>query len=139
MTTELEKEFFDAFGIERKRNNEVMLEAISGGVKSANLSQKPFYEYPQITDRHYLELLKLIALDEGIKISVYNMQDNSKSYKEFGITCLDYFYDEPECNEEDYEPIQTEGTLEHCILKALILIEEKYEGYLKHQVQQLFI
>lgn len=97
-----------------------------------------FIKYPQITDKHYLELLKLLMLDEGINITVYNIQDESKSYKEFGITCLDYFNDEPECNEEDYEPIQSTGILEDCILKALILIEEKYKGYLKHQVQAIF-
>ena len=57
MITEIEKAFFDTFGIERKRNHEVTLEAISGGIKSANLSQKPLYEYPQITDRILLELI----------------------------------------------------------------------------------
>ena len=60
MTNEIEKTFYDTFGIERKRNHEVTLEAISGGIKSANLSQKPFYEYPQITDRILLKLICIV-------------------------------------------------------------------------------
>ena len=60
MVTELEKEFFKCFGIERKRNNKVTLEAISGGVRSANLSQEPFYVYPQISDKQYLKLICLV-------------------------------------------------------------------------------
>lgn len=151
MTTELEKQFFDTFGIEPKYycsyhdcncpiedvgkfNKECPKQAVTKECDAR--SHKAIY--PQITDRHYLELLKLLMIDEGIKINVYNIQDESKSYKELGITCLDYFYEEPECNEEDYEPIQSTGTLEECILKALILIEEKYKGYLKHQVQAIF-
>ena len=76
MTNELEKKFFDAFGIERKRNHKVTLEAISGGVKSANLSQKPFYEYPQITDRVLLELICLCPdLDEVFFTDVERLKE----------------------------------------------------------------
>lgn len=71
MTTELEKTFFDMFGIEIKRNHEVMLEAISGGVKSANFSQKTFYEYPKIADRHYLELICILTRN-CYQIEIYN-------------------------------------------------------------------
>ena len=69
MITELEKEFFKCFGIERKRNDKVTLEAISGGVRSANLSQEPFYVYPQITDSILLQLLEVLLkfLYIGIK------------------------------------------------------------------------
>lgn len=70
MINEIEKTFYDTFGIERKRNHEVTLEAISGGIKSANLSQKPFYEYPQITDRILLELICLYN----------NYQNDTSSY-----------------------------------------------------------
>ena len=69
MNNEIEKTFYDTFGIERKRNHEVTLEAISGGVKSANLSQKPFYEYPQITDHILLELICIANQYEDYPIS----------------------------------------------------------------------
>ena len=61
MITKLEEEFFKCFGIERKRNHKVTLEAISGGVRSANLSQEPFYEYPQITDHILLKLICILS------------------------------------------------------------------------------
>lgn len=49
MTTELEKQFFDTFGIEPK--------------KVTIWNALPCYmseEYPQITDRHYLELICIV-------------------------------------------------------------------------------
>ena len=49
MTTELEKQFFDTFGIEPK--------------KVTIWNSLPCYaceEYPQITDKHYLELICLL-------------------------------------------------------------------------------
>ena len=127
MTNELEKQFFDTFGIEPKEQEVFVLKRMI--VK----------DYPQITDRILLELIKLLIIDEGVNISGFNIVDlDGRQYKEFGITCLDYFYDEPECDEEDYEPIQSTGTLKECVLKALILINEKYNDFLKHQVRTLF-
>ena len=136
MTNELEKQFFDTFGIEPIACNDCI------ECYEANTTPFPWCEkldYPQISDHILLELIKLLIIDEGVNISGFNIVDlDGRQYKEFGITCLDYFYDEPECDEEDYEPIQSTGTLEECILKALILIEEKYKGYFKHQVQAIF-
>lgn len=121
MTNELEKQFFDTFGIDK--------------IYDCYLDP----EYPELTDRILLELIKLLIIDEGINISGFNIVDlDGRQYKKFGITCLDYFYDEPECDEEDYEPIQSTGTLKECVLKALILINEKYNGFLKNRVQALF-
>lgn len=142
MTNELEKQFFDTFGIEPK-----LVESCTKPhhkcserfVKDCSECPRAWRKYPQITDRILLELIKLLIIDEGVNISGFNIVDlNGRQYKEFGITCLDYFYDEPECDEEDYEPIQSTGTLEECVLKALILINEKYNDFLKHQVRTLF-
>lgn len=77
MINEIEKTFYDTFGIERKRNHEVTLEAISGGVKSANLSQKPFYEYPQITDRILLELICILSEWRTYLHSSYTIKANN--------------------------------------------------------------
>lgn len=127
MTNNLEKQFFDTFGIEPKEQEIFVLKRMI------------IKEYPQITDRILLELIKLLIIDEGVNISGFNIVDlDGRQYKEFGITCLDYFYDEPECDEEDYEPIQSTGTLKECVLKALILINEKYNDFLKHQVRTIF-
>lgn len=84
MTTELEKIFFDTFGIERKRNHEVTLEAISGGVKSANFSQKTFYEYPQISDKQYLELILIISETDELSICY----DTVEHFKEGILECF---------------------------------------------------
>ena len=78
MTTELEKQFFIIFGIVRKRNHEVTLEAISGGVKSANFSQKTFYEYPQISDKQYLELIRILGYFE-----IVYKPDNCEELKKY--------------------------------------------------------
>ena len=80
MITELEKEFFKCFGIERKRNHEVTLEAISGGVRSANLSQEPFYVYPQITDKQYLELVFVYSKVRNLPICCFSILDKLKEF-----------------------------------------------------------
>ena len=138
MTNELEKQFFDTFGIEPKyKDYRTKNGKIYDNKNPENRNIRLCY--PQITDRILLELIKLLIIDEGVNISGFNIVDlDGRQYKEFGITCLDYFYDEPECDEEDYEPIQSTGTLKECVLKALILINEKYNDFFKHQVRTLF-
>ena len=64
MTTELEKQFFDTFGIEPKTG--------IGLVKF----QEP--HYPTITDRHYLELI-MIVLD-------YCYEDNIDSFDIYNLS-----------------------------------------------------
>lgn len=73
MTTELEKQFFDTFGIEPKTNREY-------GYKMAIYNEAGTEEikfYPQITDRILLELICILGntdyfliTDEGLPIDV---------------------------------------------------------------------
>ena len=55
MTNELEKQFFDTFGIEPK------LECIKPSDERCNECGCCELKYPQITDTHYLQLLCLLA------------------------------------------------------------------------------
>lgn len=52
MTTEIEKIFFDTFGIEPKLKTFAIKQDEQG-----DLTYPPIYEYPQITDRILLELI----------------------------------------------------------------------------------
>lgn len=56
MTTELEKQFFNTFGIEPNITG-YELKQIKENARG--LIRVPVSEYPQITDRHYLELMCL--------------------------------------------------------------------------------
>ena len=56
MTTELEKQFFQCFGIEP---NATGCELKQVKENARGLIRVPVSEYPQITDRHYLELIVL--------------------------------------------------------------------------------
>lgn len=51
MTTELEKQFFSVFGIEPKIKDLTPAQILYSDIKRL--------EYPQITDKHYLELIVL--------------------------------------------------------------------------------
>ena len=59
MTNKLEKQFFDTFGIEPIKKQESELVAIGENIRGLKRAEKPFYEYPQITDRILLELICL--------------------------------------------------------------------------------
>ena len=124
MTTELEKQFFDTFGIEPKKIYLCSLckTKLSGctwvGDKQRfeclySWGEHPYYmgkeveekaiidyEYPQITDKHYLELIVLLS----------------------GVCCMNFAF-ERRLNEMKYK-----------ILK----ITMEFGKILKHQVQQLF-
>lgn len=95
MTTELEKQFFDTFGIEPET-----------GIGLVKFKEP---HYPQITDRHYLELICIIN-----KFDIY----------------FDYFY------QEDYGVLK-ETILEDCINLNCKLEQERFNK-LKHQVQAIF-
>ena len=104
-TTELEKQFFKTFGIEPKTNREY-------GYRMAIYNEEGTEEikfYPEITDRHYLELICIIN-----KFDIY----------------FDYFY------QEDYRVLK-ETILEDCINLDCKLEQERFNK-LKHQVQELF-
>lgn len=51
MTTELEKQFFDTFGIEEG------LQKLQFITKDRVMRMKTYYSYPELTDTHYLELI----------------------------------------------------------------------------------
>lgn len=92
MTTELEKQFFDTFEIHPN------FDPWLGDV------------YPQITDRHYLELY--CALCDAFNLLNIN-RTSAFAFK------VKYF--------------------KECVLKDLIGIEEFYKSeYVKHQVQAIF-
>ena len=58
MTTELEKQFFDTFGIEP---NTTGYELKQVKENTRGLIRVPVSEYPQITDKQYLELIVLLS------------------------------------------------------------------------------
>lgn len=61
MTNELEKTFFDTFGIEGNKKQESELVAIGKNIRGLKRVEKPFYDYPQITDHILLELLVIMT------------------------------------------------------------------------------
>lgn len=61
MTNELEKQFFDTFGIEPKLKTFAIKQDEQG-----DLTYPPIYEYPQITDGI---LLELICITKGLVIT----------------------------------------------------------------------
>lgn len=111
MITELEKEFFKCFGIERKRNHEVTLEAISGGVRSANLSQEPFYVYPQITDHILLELICILSEWRQRCVSYYLIDainiNTLKSDILRDCLCMSHWYDFNKCGKDIKHQVHT--------------------------------
>jgi hypothetical protein len=73
MTTDIERQFFDTFGIEPKKKQESELVAIGENIRGLKRVEKPFYEYPQITDRILLELIFILTtlLDTTIYEDVF--------------------------------------------------------------------
>lgn len=65
MTNELEKMFFDTFGIKPIKKQESELVAIGENIRGLKRVEKPFYEYPQITDRILLELMELLMKQQA--------------------------------------------------------------------------
>ena len=110
MTNDLEKQFFDTFGIEPK------LECIKPSDEQCNECGCCELKYPQITDTHYL---KLICLMNVSLIKIVKLRgDNLEQLKNFILQgCL-----------TDYEFYSNSSLPEH---------REQAEN-LKHQVQALF-
>ena len=126
MTNELEKQFFDTFGIEPKWKSEqcdgwlrTTAEAYFTNLEEAKkfgivFQEEP--EYPQITDTHYL---KLICLMNVSLIKIVKLRgDNLEQLKNFILqACL-----------TDYEFYSNSSLPEHI---------EQAENF-KHQVRTLF-
>lgn len=72
MTNELEKTFFDTFGIEPIKKQESKLVAIGENIRGLKRVEKPFYEYPQITDRILLELMELLMKQQATEFYYHN-------------------------------------------------------------------
>lgn len=77
MTTDLEKEFFDTFGIEPKRGVELTIDPTTDD----NVMNEHYvcYGYPQITDRILLELICMLSKTLTYVMLAYNI-DELKQY-----------------------------------------------------------
>lgn len=82
MTNEIEKQFFDTFGIEPIKKQESELVAIGENIRGLKRVEKHFYEYPQITDRI---LLELICIKGGIYVCT---QDRETLKEHILIQCM---------------------------------------------------
>ena len=133
MTSKLEQEFFRIFGIEPKTHR------YEKGFADDTFLQKTETYYPEITSDILLQLIQLLMANDGIKIYPLVVAHDSKDeIRGYNIICEDCFYNEYE-EDEELEPISVYAeTFKDGILKAIILVEESYKGYLKHQGQQLF-
>lgn len=84
MTTELEKQFFSVFGIEPKLNdcNWRCQKPSKLIYMCANNNDCEYCkEYPQITDRHYLELICILNKNTSIMDRLYKNEMNIECFK----------------------------------------------------------
>ena len=82
MTTELEKQFFDTFGIEPKCDK--LDKSFCKGVNKPCNELCPYKHYPQITDRHYLELILIYSEIDELPIGY----DTVEHLKEGVLECF---------------------------------------------------
>ena len=110
MTNELEKQFFDTFEIEPR-----IIGYEVHGVGYKVVSQEPIYEYPQITDTHYLKLICILSKELRMifRISSENLEDIKKEILQ---KCISNYY---------------------CYSDELAPNHQWFYEY-KHQVQALF-
>ena len=103
MTNELEKQFFDTFGIEPKSIKRTLKLAMQGydesdlpeDLKQFIRSQTQVYNvYPQISDHILLELLVIMTRYADI----IDGFDSVQELKEFVLKELMYSLTQPECN-----------------------------------------
>ena len=104
MTNELEKKFFDTFGIEAKKqcyywdcpySTGNIVNDTAMNERDCNSCKNPDKEiYPQITDRILLELLVIMTRYTDI----IDGFDNVQELKEFVLKDLMYSLTQPECN-----------------------------------------
>ena len=92
MTSKLEKQFFDTFGIEPNKKQESKLVAIGENIRGLKRVEKPFYDYPQITDRHYLELICILCKrDYDYNLGISGSVEELKNY--LLRDCIEYVSD----------------------------------------------
>lgn len=101
MTTDLEKQFFDTFGIEPRQWYKISMG------KKGNFYNEPSHKsYPQITDSILLSLVK-IACKESI-ISLTKMKNNTKEWAiYFGLDKNCIFY------EKSFKDVILRGFIEY--------------------------
>ena len=83
MTTELEKQFFDTFGIEPKYKDYRTKNGKEYECKNPN-NRNIRLCYPQITDRHYLELILIYSKTDRLPICY----DTVEHFKEGILECF---------------------------------------------------
>ena len=110
MTTEIEKQFFDVFGIEPEEEKFCLWECKEPSLEHVPCDKECKYQrhniyYPEITDRHYLELICVLT----------------KSKAMLPIICSE--------NSQD---------LKDEILWNLIKTYTQFKKEIKHQVQAIF-
>ena len=89
MTSELEKQFFQCFGIEPRLKTFAIKQN-----KQGELTYPPIYEYPQITDSIGLELFVIITRYIDIMEGFASLQE----LKKFVLEELMYSLTQPECD-----------------------------------------
>lgn len=134
MTTDIEKQFFDTFGIEPKltckpwkcpqygahgRDKCVKkLCAVDEDCWKNKENTSAFYVYPEITDGHYLKMLEILLNFEYIGI---------KKGKAFYSIDFQGWLE------------QEESSLKGCILKTLcVVVNSEFKNVVYNEVQALF-
>jgi hypothetical protein len=85
MTNELEKQFFDTFGIESK------LECIKPSDERCNECGCCELKYPQITDTHYLKLIAIMSKELAMIVNL--LEENLEDLKsEILKKCVMYYH-----------------------------------------------
>lgn len=109
MTTDLEKQFFDTFGIEERCDFDRYCEGCEDCV---------YCNYPQITDRHYLELIEILLNFEYIGLK--------KGKDHYSVDFQGWLE-------------QRESSLRNAILNSLIVVaNSEFKDVAYNQVQALF-
>ena len=86
MTNELEKQFFDTFGIEPKLKTFAIKQDTQG-----DLTYPPIYEYPQISDTHYLKLIAIMSKELAMIVNL--LEENLEDLKsEILKKCVMYYH-----------------------------------------------
>ena len=125
MTNELEKQFFDTFGIEPKDNfkgceNGITFYTYGCNIPSCKGCSKEMREkeYPPITDRTLLQLLEILLNFEYIGLK--------KGKDHYSIDFQGWLE-------------QRESSLKNCILNALIVVaNSEFKDVVYNDVQALF-
>lgn len=117
MTTDLEKQFFSTFGIEPRQTCKVA-STCNNYVNYNDCNGCNSYKYPQITDRHYLELIEILLSFEyiGLKKGKYHYSVDFQGWLE-----------------------QRESSLRNAILNSLVVVaNSEFKDVVYNQVRTLF-